>query len=121
VSRVWRKVKSHWNAWNARSLADKPIVRLILDGTVLRVPLDREAASISLLVVISVRADGQGGARRSHPAWRPEFLIVDGAPGLENAIAAVWDRVPVQRCTVHKYHNLLAHAPGRLHEEVSAD
>ena len=32
---------------------------------------------------------------------RPEFLIVDGAPGLEAAIAAVWDGVPVQRCTVH--------------------
>jgi hypothetical protein len=41
---------------------------------------------------------------------RPEFLIVDGAPGLENAIAAVWDGVPVQRCTVHKHRNLLAHA-----------
>jgi putative transposase len=29
VSRVWRKVKSDWDAWNARSLADEPIVRLI--------------------------------------------------------------------------------------------
>jgi transposase-like protein len=28
VSRVWRKVKSDWDAWNARSLADEPIVRL---------------------------------------------------------------------------------------------
>ena len=52
---------------------------------------------------------------------RPEFLIVDGAPGLENAIAAVWDGVPVQRCTVHKHRNLLAHAPERLHEEITAD
>jgi transposase-like protein len=24
VSRVWRKVKSDWDAWNARSLAEKP-------------------------------------------------------------------------------------------------
>src|ERR1700748_2441401 len=32
VSRVWRKVKSDWDAWNARSLAEEPIVRLILDG-----------------------------------------------------------------------------------------
>ena len=52
---------------------------------------------------------------------RPEFLIVDGAPGLETAIAAVWDGVPVQRCTVHKHRNLLAHAPERLHEEITAD
>jgi|SRR5580700_1716398 hypothetical protein len=37
---------------------------------------------------------------------RPELLIVDGDAGLESAIAAVWGRVPVQRCTVHKHHNL---------------
>ena len=141
VSRTWRKVKSDWDAWNARSLADEPIVRLILDGTVVRVRLDRKATSISLLVVLGVRADGQkvllaiksmGG--ESAEAWRavlddlikrglrqPEFLIVDGAPGLEKAIAVVWDRVPVQRCTVHKHRNLLAHAPERLHEEITAD
>src|SRR5579883_1472797 len=51
VSRVWRKVKTDWDAWNARSLADEPIVRLILDGTVVRVRLDRKATAISLLVV----------------------------------------------------------------------
>jgi transposase-like protein len=141
VSRVWRKVKTDWEAWNARSLVEEPIVRLILDGTVVRVRLDRKATSISLLVVIGVREDGQkvllaiksmGG--ESTEAWRsvlddlikrglrrPEFLIVDGAPGLEKAIAAVWDGVPVQRCTVHKHRNLLAHAPERLHEEIGAD
>jgi transposase-like protein len=37
VSRVWRKVQGDWEAWNNRSLADEPIVRLILDGTVVRV------------------------------------------------------------------------------------
>jgi putative transposase len=51
----------------------------------------------------------------------PELLIVDGGTGLESAIAAVWDRVPVQRCTVHKHRNLHAHAPERLHEEIYAD
>jgi putative transposase len=141
VSRTWRKVKSDWDAWNARSLADEPIVRLILDGTVVRVRLDRKATSISLLVVLGVRDDGQkvllaiksmGG--ESAEAWRsvldglirrglrrPEFLIVDGSGGLDSAIAAVWDGVPVQRCTVHKHRNLLAHAPERLHDEVTAD
>ena len=29
--------------------------------------------------------------------------------------------MPVQRCTVHKHRNLLAHAPDRLHDELSAD
>jgi hypothetical protein len=46
VSRVWRKVKSDWDAWNAHSLAEEPIVRLILDGTVVRVRLDRKATAI---------------------------------------------------------------------------
>ena len=141
VSRTWRKVKGDWDAWNSRSLADEPIVRLILDGTVVRVRLDRKATAISLLVVIGVRADGQkvllavkSMGSESAEAWRavlddlikrglrrPEFLIVDGAAGLDQAIAAVWDDVPVQRCTVHKHRNLLAHAPERLHEEITAD
>src|SRR5919106_2519198 len=51
----------------------------------------------------------------------PEFLIIDGAAGLEKALAALWPAVPAQRCTVHKHRNLLAHAPERLHEEISAD
>src|SRR5438477_6529067 len=59
VSRVWRKVKADWDAWNARSLAAEPVVRLILDGTVVRVRLDRKATSIVLLVVLGVREDGQ--------------------------------------------------------------
>jgi transposase-like protein len=141
VSRTWRKVKGDWDAWNKRSFADEPIVRLILDGTVVRVRLDRRATSISMLVALGVRADGQkvllsirnmGG--ESEAAWRallddlvarglqtPELLIVDGAPGLEKALAALWPAVPLQRCTVHKHRNLIAHAPERLHEEISND
>ena len=141
VSRVWRKVKGDWDLWNARSLTDEPIIRLILDGTVVRVRLDKKATSISLLVALGVRQDGQkvllavknmGG--ESEASWRavlddlvkrglqtPELVIVDGAPGLEKALAALWSNLPVQRCTVHKHHNLLAHAPDRLHDEISAD
>jgi putative transposase len=29
--------------------------------------------------------------------------------------------VPVQRCTVHKHRNLLAHSPERLHDDITAD
>ena len=49
------------------------------------------------------------------------FLVVDGGTGLQQALAALWGDVPTQRCTVHKHRNLLAHAPQRRHEEVSAD
>ena len=51
----------------------------------------------------------------------PELVVVDGAPGLEKALAALWPDVAVQRCTVPKHRNLLAHAPERLHEEISND
>src|SRR5262249_22080547 len=101
----------------------------------------RKATAIVLLVVLGVREDGQkvllaaknmGG--ETSEAWRavledlvkrglrkPGFLIGDGGTGLEQALAALWGDVPTQRCTVHKHRNLLAHAPRRLHEEVSAD
>jgi transposase-like protein len=141
VSRTWRKVKTDWDAWVRRDLAGEDVVRLILDGTVVRVRLDRKATSISLLVALGVRRDGQkvllavtnmGG--ESEAAWRavlddlvgrglrtPEFLITDGAAGLDRALAALWPAVPSQRCTVHKHRNLLAHAPDTLQEEVTAD
>jgi putative transposase len=141
VSRTWRKLRTDWDAWARRDLDGEEMVRLVLDGTVVRARLDRKATAISLLVVLGVRRDGQkvllsvrnmGG--ESEAAWRsvlddlvarglhtPEFLITDGAAGLERALTALWPDVPAQRCTVHKHRNLLAHAPDALHEEVSAD
>ena len=99
VSRVWRKVKSDWDA----------------DGQ-------------KVLLAIKSMGGESGEAWRAvlddlvkRGLRRPEFLIVDGASGLDKAIAAVWDGAPVQRCTVHKHRNLLAHAPERLHEEITAD
>jgi putative transposase len=55
-------VKGDWDVWNARSLSDEPIVRLILDGTVVRVRLDKKATSISLLVALGVRSRRPEGA-----------------------------------------------------------
>jgi transposase-like protein len=52
---------------------------------------------------------------------KPELAIVDGGKGLEAALASLWDDVPVQRCSVHKERNLLAHAPKHLHDEIKAD
>jgi putative transposase len=73
------------------------------------------------MVVLGLRRDGQKvllAAKnmdgKSEAAWRavlddmiarglrtPDFLIVDGAAGLERALAALWPDVPAQRCTVH--------------------
>jgi putative transposase len=141
VSRAWHKVQTDWEAWQKRDLSTDDIVRLVLDGTVVRVRLDKRATGLSVLVALGVRRDGQkvllglknmGG--ESAAAWRafldglvtrglgrPELAIVDGAPGLEAALAALWPQVPIQRCTVHKHRNLLAHAPKKLHDEIGAD
>jgi transposase-like protein len=142
VSRAWRKVKTDWDAWCARSLAEEDIVRVILDGTVIKTRIDKKATNISVLAAIGVRRDGQkvllsiknmGG--ESTAAWRqflddldtrglkrPEFVIVDGAPGLEAALVALWgDDLPIQRCTVHKHRNLLAHAPAHVQDELTED
>ncbi|WP_224767641.1 transposase, partial [Paracoccus yeei] len=136
LSSTCSRVKVDWDAWSTRDLAEEDIVRLILDGTVIKTRLDRKATNISVLAAIGVRRDGQkvllsirnmGG--ESTAAWsqfladldarglrRPEFVIVDGAPGLEAALVALWgEDLAIQRCTVHKHRNLLGHAPKRLH------
>ena len=122
-------------------MSGEDIVRLILDGTGVKARLDRRVTSIPLLVAVGVRRDGQkvllavnnmGG--ETEAAWRcvlddllarglkaPELLIVDGGKGLEAALASLWSDIPVQRCTVHKERNLLAHAPKQLHDEIKAD
>ena len=105
----------------------------------MRVRLDRKATSISLLVVIGVGADGQkvllavkDMGSESAAAWRTVLdglvkrglwrpALLDGRAWLEGALAALWGDVAMQRCTVHKHRDLLAHAPERLHEEISAD
>lgn len=129
VSRAWRKVKTDWEAWCARSLVEEAIVRLILGGTVVKTRIDRKATSISVLAAIGVRRDGQkillsirseadqkrrqwrvfpSNGGESKAAWRmflddldarglraPAFVIVDGAPGLEAALAELWPEAPV--------------------------
>ena len=142
VCRAWRKVKTDWDAWCARSLENEDIVRVILDGTVIKMRVDKKATNISVLAAIGVRRDGQkvllsiknmGG--ESTAAWRqflddldarglkrPEFVIIDGAPGLEAALVALWgNELPIQRCTVHKHRNLLAHAPDHMQDELTED
>jgi putative transposase len=125
MSQVLRKVKSDWDAWNCRSLAAEPIDRLLLGSTVVRVWLNRKATPILLLVALGAREDGQkvllalknmlGETRED---WRfvlddlvkrglrkPNFLMVDGRPGLEQALAALWGDVPTQPCTFQPLHN----------------
>ncbi|MGA7537156.1 MAG: IS256 family transposase [Steroidobacteraceae bacterium] len=141
VSRAWRRVQGDFESWNRRRLEGEPIVRLILDGTVVHVRLDGQSTALSILVAMGVRPDGQkmllglrALAGESEAAWRdllqdlesrglnrPELVIIDGGKGLEAALAGMWPSAAVQRCTVHKLRNLIAHGPKKLHEELTAD
>lgn len=126
----------------ARSLGRIAFAGSLLDGTVVRTRIDKRATNVSILAAIGVRRDGQkvllsirnmGGESRA--AWAgflgdldardlraPEFVVVDGAPGLEAALTELWgEDLPIQRCTVHKHRNLLAHAPKHLHTEIGED
>ena len=115
VSRAWQRTRAAWQAWQARDLAGDDIVRLIFDGTVVKVRLDRKATAISLLIALGIRRDGQKvvlairnmGGEESEAAWRavlddltsrglarPDLVIVDGGKGLEAALASLWDDVP---------------------------
>ena len=142
VSRARRRVGSDRDAWCRRSLAEEDIVRLILDGTVMKTRIDGKATDVSVLAAVGVRRDGHkvllssgktGGEGTA--AWsrfpagpdarglrRPEFVIVDGPPGPEAALTRLWGGdPPVQRRTIHRHRNLPGHAPKRLHGETGGD
>lgn len=65
VSRAWRKVKTDWDAWCARNLAEEDIVRVILDGTVIKTRIDKKATNISVLAAIGVRRPSRQIAAQS--------------------------------------------------------
>ncbi|WP_195759993.1 transposase [Paracoccus sp. S-4012] len=116
VSRTWRKVRTDWEGWNGRDLQVRTS-----SGSSWTARSERRSTAgrrHSLLVAGGVRRNGQkvllalrSMDGESTAAWAafladmtrrglnaPEFVIVDGAPGLE---AALWPGAPVQRCTVH--------------------
>ena len=64
--------------------SSKPCFRLILDGTVVKVRLDRRATNVSLPVVLGVRRDGR---RFAPPAARHAVIEVQSTP-FSNAAAA---------------------------------
>jgi len=142
VSRAWRTAKEDWQAWRHRSLAEDDIVPLLLDGRAVKTRLDRKATVILVLVVLGGRRGRQKVRLAVQPmagestAPRRQFLedldarglpppalvTIDGAPGREATVTAFWgEDLPLQRCTLHKNRNLLAHGPRWLHDELDTD
>ncbi len=111
-------------------LAPDPIVRLILvyrrSRAAHRSDLDLAARCPGVRATQSAARDQSW---RRAPSLRtvlddlikrgcaPEFLM-SRAPAHKPLPPS--DGVPVQRCTVHKHRNLFAHAPERLHDEITA-
>jgi transposase-like protein len=78
VSRAWRKVQGDWEAWQKRDLSQDDIIRVILDGTVVKVRLDKRSTGISVLVALGATARrffsvyttwAARAKRRGAPSW----------------------------------------------------
>jgi len=141
ISRLATQLRSARDAWEQRSLAEDRIAYLFLDGFVVPVRRDGRVVRHPLLVAVGVRETGDKvllalrlAAGETTLAWRalleqlvarglaaPQVCILDGSAGLRTALEHVWPGVAVQRCTVHKLQNLLAHAPESAHADVRKD
>ena len=49
------------------------------------------------------------------------MAVIDGNPGLAQALQEQWKNLQIQRCTNHKLRNLQAKVPARLREELTED
>ena len=141
ISRVVERLKAEFERWRTRRLDDENCVYLYLDGFGVKVRCGGHVVRMTLLVVVGVRLDGSKvllaldrAGSEAEQAWKPLLedlvarglptpwlCVVDGCPGLDRAIAGVWNDVPVQRCAVHKLRNLLAKAPAHAQSAVKDD
>jgi transposase-like protein len=136
VSRTFKeRTKRALAALMSRSLADMRLAAMMIDGLELqgrmiivalgittegvKVPLglwegDTENATV-VKALLSDLVD-----RGLDPAQGMLFVI-DGSKALRKAIRAVFgERVPVQRCQVHKYRNVMDHLPESERPAVKA-
>ncbi len=106
VSRVVGTLRSAWEAWTKRSLADLDVAYLYLDGLALGTQR-RQGTSVPVLAAVAVLADGQKQllalemcGSESNEAWKgflddlverglkaPLLCIIDGNAGLRRALA----------------------------------
>jgi hypothetical protein len=110
-------VQTDWQTWQKRDLAKDDIVCLIRWHGGAGSP--RQARN---------RAVGGGRprpGRLTRPPGRararglggtPQLTVIDGAPDLEATLAALY-----RSSATHKHRSQFAHAPKKLHDELSAD
>jgi transposase-like protein len=130
-----------FESWRTRELADEDIVYLFLDGWYPKVRIGKRRERVPVLVTLGVRSDGEKvvldmriAGDESAAAWgevvgdlvkrklrAPVLAVIDGSPGMPEALRRHWPKIAIQRCTVHKLRNLEAKAPVSLREELSED
>jgi putative transposase len=133
----YKKIYAQIEAWRNKPIEGKHPY-LYLDGIVLKRTWAGEVRNVSLLVAISVNAEGYReilgiveGAKEDKAGWSGflthlkarglkavERIISDACIGLVES-AAEFFPARWQRCVVHFYRNVFSHAPARKLREVA--
>jgi len=136
VSRLNQRIYGEIDAWRNRPVeGEHPY--LYLDGIVLKRSWAGEVRNVSLLVAISVNAEGYReilgvveGAKEDKASWGGflkhlkerglagvQLIVSDACLGLIESAAEVFPEARWQRCVVHWYRNVFSHVPaGKLRE-----
>jgi transposase-like protein len=140
VSRVASRLKELFGRWSERDLSPERYAILFLDGFHLKVRLARRVVSVPVLAVLGVGEDGTKhlvaltlAASEAGQHWSaliadlqrrgleaPVLILSDGHAGLRKAIE-LWPEVQVQRCSWHKWQNLVGHCPVHARHELKRD
>lgn len=138
VSNLNQKIYAQIEAWRNRPITGRHPY-LYLDGIVLKRSWAGEVRNVSLLVAVSVNAEGYReilgiveGAKEDKAGWSGflkhlrgrglsgvQLVISDACHGLVESAEEVFPQARWQRCIVHWYRNLLSKVPAGRMREVS--
>jgi transposase-like protein len=125
IARLKQKWQAEFDEWKSRSLLDKEVVYLWVDGVYVKAGLQKRKAA--MLVAVAGLRDGtkeviaiEPGHRESTESWSavlrdlkkrgmncPKLVIGDGHLGIWGALANVFPDAEEQRCWNHRILNIL--------------
>jgi len=138
ISNLNKKIYKQIEEWRNRPIeGEHPY--LYLDGIVLKRSWAGEVRNVSLLVAVSVNADGyreivgiMEGHKEDRAGWSGflrhlkergltgvQLVISDACLGLRESIGDFYPDADWQRCIVHWYRNIFSHVPSGKVREVS--
>src|SRR5499426_2212478 len=136
IARLQAGWQAEYDLWKTRSVADREVVYLWVDGVYVKAGLEKDKAAI--LVVLAALRDGQkvilaveSGYRESTESWAailrdlkrrglpaPRLVVGDGHLGIWGALAAVFPEAKEQRCWNHRFLNVLDKLPLKRQAEA---